>query len=307
MTMNKILNIAFALAFAVLFVACNPIEKDFGTGEVVTSADQLNVTLTPVMFKTYKTNKYKVQCKSPVVCKWSTTASYISNDTTVLILGKGAQNIKLTAMAADGSLVTKTYSVTVDSLYYPVPAQWGYLCGSSSKTWVWATDVTGTAFPGAAAGKCYGNGGYLANNSPGWWTCGLSDLTGWGVANDKMTFSLDGASMTLVTGNTQAGGKGLAAGTYGGTFSFDMSKTKASSSPPSATNSNTYAIGQLTLSGVTVSLGYQPNVSGYPSIYTYDILYLDNNIMVLEAPEPSTTGAWGTAWFWVFKRQGYSF
>lgn len=305
--MNKLINAIFVLAVACFFVSCNPIEKNFGVGDVVTSTDQLNVTITPIMFKTYKTNMYKVHCTSPVLCKWTTTPSYISTDTTVLLFGKGSQNIKLTAFAADGSTLTKTYSVTVDSMYYPVPKQWGYFCGTGSRTWVWATDVKGSSFPGSADSKCYGNGGYLANNAPGWWTCGLSDLQGWGVANDEMTFSLDGAAMKLVTSNSQVAGKGLAAGTYVGSFNFDMTKTKDTASPPSATNSNTYAIGQLTLTGVTMSLGYQPNGAGYPAIYTYDILYLDNNTMVLEIPEPATTGAWGTAWFWVFKRKGYSF
>jgi hypothetical protein len=309
--MKKIFYIITALVFAAFFVACDPIENINGVGEVVTSADQINSTITSVMYKTYKTNKVKVHCTSPVVCQWSGgPTTYVSNDTTILLFGKGEQSIKLTAMAADGTMLTKTYTVTVDSMYYSVPAQWRLLCGTGSKTWVWATDVSATYFSGSAAGKCYGNGGYLGNNAPGWWTCGASDLEPWGVLNDEMTFDMNGAAnYTLVTGNTQKDGgvdKGLQAGTYAGKFSFDMSATKTCDGT-SATGTNTYAIGQLTLTGATVSLGYQPNVSGFPSIYTYDILYLDDNVMVLEIPEPTTTGAWGTAWFWVFKRKGFTF
>jgi hypothetical protein len=309
--MKKILYI-IALSIAIFNVACSPLEDVNGVGEIVSSADQINSTITPIMVGSYKTNKVKVHCTSPVLCQWSGgPISYVSNDTTVLLFAKGNQTVKLTALAADGTKLTKSYSVTVDSMHYNVPAQWGYLCGTGSKTWVWAADITANWFPGAAAGKCYGNGGYLASNGPSWWTCGLSDLTGWGVANDEMTFDMNGAAnFTLVTGNTQQSGgvnKGLQAGTYSGKFSFDMSKSTTTSSAPSATNSNTYSIGQLTLTGSTVSLGYQPNVSAFPSIYTYDILYLDNNVMVLEVPEPGVTSAWGTAWFWVFKRKGYTF
>ena len=309
--MKKIFYIAFTLIFAVMFASCDPLVDVKSVGEVVTSADQINTTITPVMFKTYKTNKVKVHCTSPVLCQWSGgPTTYISNDTTILLFGKGAQTVKLTAMAADGTQLTKTYSVTVDSMYYPVPKEWGLLCGTGYKTWVWATDVTGTYYPGAAAGKCYGNGGYLENNAPGWWTNGLSDLQPLGVADDEMTFDMNGAAnFTLVTGNTQIDAKGvkkgLQAGTYKGIFSFDMSKTKATGGT-SATGTKTYAIGQLTITGATVSLGYQPNGSGYPAIYTYDILYLNDDVMVLEIPEPGS-GDWGTAWFWVLKRKGFTF
>lgn len=299
--MNKLFYIALTVVFAMLFASCDPIVDVQGVGEVLTSADQINATITPVMFKTYKTNKVKVHCTSPVLCSWAGgPKSYISNDTTILLFGKGVQTVTLTAMAADGSLITKKYTSTVDSMYYPIPAEWGYLCGTGSKTWVWATDVASKSYySGAPAGKCYGNGGYQGNTGPGWWTCGLSDLQGWGVDKDEMTFDMLGAAnFQLVTGNTQntdGKGKGLAAGTYKGAFAFDMTKTIAS-----------YSVGQLTLTGATVSLGYQPNGAGFPAIYTYDILYLDNNVMVLEAPEPGS-GPWGTAWFWVFKRKGFTF
>jgi hypothetical protein len=310
--MNKIIYILSAFILVTLFTACDPIVDSIGVSNVVTSADQITSTITPVMYKTYKTNKVKVHCTSPVLCQWSGgPTTYISNDTTVLLFGKGAQSIKLIALAADGTQLTKTYSVTVDSMYYPVPKEWGLFCGTGSKTWVWATDVTSTYFPGSAAGKCYGNGGYLGNNAPGWWTNGLTDLQGWGVADDEMTFDMNGAAnFTLVTGNTQIDAKGvkkgLQAGTYKGIFSFDMTKTTVAAGTTSATAGSPWAIGQLTLVGATISLGYQPNLAGYPAIYTYDILYLDNNVMVLEIPEPGSA-AWGTAWYWVFKRKGFTF
>lgn len=299
--MKKLFYIAFTVVAAALFASCDPIVDNVEVGDVITSADQIEATITPVMHKTYKTNKVKVHCTSPVLCHWAGgPTTYISNDTTILLFAKGNQSIKLTAMAADGTILTKTYSATVDSMYYPIPKEWGLFCGSGSKTWVWATDVAATSYySGAPAGKCYGNGGYQGNSGPGWWTCGLSDLTGWGVAADEMTFDMNGAAnFTLVTGNTQkADGKdkGAQAGTYKGIFAFDMSKKIEG-----------YSIGQLSITGATISLGYQPNGAGFPSINTFDILYLDNNVMVLEAPEPGV-GAWGTAWFWVFKRKGFSF
>lgn len=305
--MNKLFYITLTFVLVALFSACDPIVDVQGVGTILTSADQLQSTLTPVMDGTQKTNKVKVHCTSPVLCQWAAgPKTYVSNDTTVLLFGKGEQTVKLTVLAADGTQFTKSYTVTVDEMYYPVPKEWGLLAGTGSKTWVWATDVTSSYFPGANAGKCYGNGGYKGNNSPGWWTLGLSDLTPLGVAGDEMTFDINGAAnFTLVTGNTQIS-KGLQAGTYKGVFSFDMTKTTVAAGTTSATTGSPWAIGQLTLTGATVSLGYQPNGSGFPAIYTYDILYLDNDVMVLEKPEPNVD-PWGTAWFWVFKRKGFTF
>ena len=310
--MNKLFYITLTFVLVALFSACDPIVDMQGVGTVITSADQIEATLTPIMDGSKKTNKVKVHCTSPVLCHWAGgPTTYISNDTTVLLFGKGDQTIKLTVLAADGTQFTKSYTVTVDEMFYPVPKEWGLLAGAAgSKTWVWATDVTSSYFPGSNGGKCYGNGGYMGNNSPGWWTCGLSDLTPWGVAGDEMTFDINGAAnFTLVTGNTQKSNgkdKGLQAGTHKGIFSFDMSKTTVASGTTSATAGSPWAIGQLTLVGTTISLGYQPNGAGFPAIYIYDILYLDDNVMVLEKPEPNQ-GAWGTAWFWVFKRKGFTF
>ncbi len=276
--MNKFLNIAFALVLAVLCVACNPVEKDFGVGDVVTSVDQLNVTVTPVMFKTYKTNKYKVHCTSPVLCKWTTTASYVSNDTTVMILGKGTQNIRLTAMAADGSVLTKTYSVTVDSMYYPVPPQWGYLCGAGSKTWVWAVD---NKYSGSQ--WIWGNGGRSGDIAPAWWGRTASDASSDGIdINGTMSFSLDAATFAKVESGA----------TTKGAFSFDMT--------PSST---TKGIGTLSISGATIQHGVSQN-DGKKVVYKFDIIKLTNDEMVLEYSTESNNYE---GWFWVFKRQGFSY
>ncbi|MBP1638698.1 MAG: hypothetical protein H6Q17_281 [Bacteroidetes bacterium] len=275
--MNNIIKMVFVLMVAYSFVACSPIEKDFGTGDVVTSTDQLNVTITPVMYKTYKTNKYKVHCTSPVICKWTTTASYISNDTTVMILGKGSQNIKLTALAADGSILTKTYSVTVDSLYYPVPPQWGYLCGASARTWVWAVDNT---YSGSK--WIWGNGG-LTDTAPAWWGRTASDAASDGIdINGTMNFSLDAATFTKVESGV----------TSTGSFSFDMT--------PSTT---TKGIGTLTINGTTILHGISQN-DDKKVVYKFNIIKLTNDELILEYSTESNTYE---GWYWVFKRQGFSY
>jgi hypothetical protein len=85
-----------------------------------------------------------------------------------------------------------------------------------------------------------------------------------------------------------------------------MTKTLDSQNAPGATGGNLWSIGKLNLTGVTVSLGTQPNNDNIP-VYSYDILYLDSNVMILAAPQPDALYAWGGCWFWVFKRKGYTF
>lgn len=294
---------------ALVLTACNPIESNDGSVGSVITASQIKLD---VHATTTGGNQIVMINNTPGVAgMWKTGVGTSTNQTdTVLLPFLGTNTIYFYATCA-GGIVKDSTTITITTIDHPLAAQWKYLTGGSSKTWVWATDFPANWVPSTAAGKCYGNGAYLANNGPGWWTCGLSDLQSWGVANDQMIFDVKGnANFTLVTGNTQpttTPGKGLSAGTYKGTYKFDMSQTLTTSSAPSATNSSNWSIGVLTLSGATVSLGYQPNVSGYPSIYSYNILYLDDNVMILACPEPSVTSAWGTSWFWIFKRQGYTF
>lgn len=306
-------------AFIYLFAACDPIVDNVAVNNVVSSADQIQATVTPLVVNGKNSNKVQVHCTSPVLCQWTDgILTYVSNDTVMTLFSTGNVNITLNALASDGKSYSKEYSVDIDEMTFAVDPHWELFAGegTSGKTWVYAFDIPSGWTPGVNAGGVYGNGGYLENNAPTWWSNGLSDLQGWGTANDQMTFDLNGgANFTLVTGNTQkqddGSAKGLQAGTYKGSFKFDFSKAVAmgSSSGVGATGDNNWSIGTLSLSGgnpiPTISLGYLPN-NGNAPIYTYNILYLDDNVMILGAPEPGA-GDWGTAWFWVFKRQGYTF
>ena len=295
-----------------LFASCDPLVNNVGVGNVVTSADQIQATVTPIVVNGQNSNKVAVHCTSPVLCSWTDgILTYVSNDTVMTLFTTGDVTITLNALAADGSSLTKTYSAQVDEMSFPVDPHWELFCGSGTegKTWVWATDIPDKWAPGVTAGGVYGNGGYLENNAPTWW---MPDISTLGVADDKMTFDLNGgANFTLVTGNNQVQDngqpKGLPAGTYKGSFKFDFSKAIATNSPPGASGGSDWSIGTLTLSGgPTVSLGYQPNTGNFEPITVYNILYLDDNVMMLGCPEPGA-GDWGGCWFWILKRQGYTF
>lgn len=301
---NKFFWLIMAMV-TVVMMSCSPIESNDGTlgSKLSTSELKLDVHAT-----SNGGNQIVMINNTPGVAgMWKTgIGTSTAQKDTVILPFTGVNTIYFYA-TCDGGLVKDSVQITISKVDHFLTPQWNYLTGGSSKTWVWATDFPANWVPSTAAGACYGNGGYLASNGPAWWTNGLSNLQGWGVASDAMTFDVQGgANYKLVTGNNQPNGKGLSAGTYKGTFAFDMTQTLASVNAPSATNGANWSIGTLTLTGATVSLGYQPNVSGFPSIHTYNILYLDDNVMILGAPEPGA-GGWGVAWFWIFKRQGYTF
>jgi hypothetical protein len=306
----KINKIWYSIAaFAVLaLTSCNPIQSNDGALGALVPASQFKLD---VHATTTGGNQIVMINNTPNVGGMWVSGIGTSNkqNDTILLPFLGKNTIYFYGTTA-GGIVKDSVTITITTIDHALSPTWTYLAGSGSKTWVWATDIPANWVPGVSAGMCYGNGGYLASNAPAWWTNGLASLQGWGVANDQMTFDLNGgANFTLVTGNNQllsgTTPKGLPAGTYHGSFKFDMSQTLATVNAPSATGGNNWSIGTLTLTGATVSLGYQPNFSAQ-LIYTYDILYLDNNVMILGAPEPGA-GSWGTAWFWIFKRQGYTF
>jgi len=306
---NKIISYGVVALMLFLLASCKPIESNDGSLGSKLPASKLKMD---VHATTKGGNQIVMINNTPKTSgMWVTgIGTSTARKDTVLLPFLGKNKIYFYA-TTDGGTVKDSTTITINKIDHPLSPTWTNLAGTGSKTWVWATDIPADWYPGVSAGMCYGNGGYLASNAAAWWKNGLSALQGWGVAKDSMTFDLNGGpNFTLVTGNNQTlsdgSPKGLPAGTYHSQFKFDMTKTLESANPPSATGGQTWSVGTLTLSGdANVSLGYQPNFNAEP-IHTYDILYLDKNVMVLGAPEPGV-GAWGVGWFWVFKRKGYSF
>jgi hypothetical protein len=275
--MNKIIYILSTFILVALFTACDPIVDVQSVGTVITSADQIVATVTPVMDGTLKTNKVKVHCTSPVSCQWTDgVKTYISNDTVMTLFVKGDIAIKLSAMAADGTIFTKDFTTTVEKMKYDVEPQYGYLCGNGSKTWVWATDNT-TCGP-----RIWGNGGNT-DKYPSWWGRSAADAADDNIdINGSMTFTLNG----LLFSRTESGA------TTTGTFSFDMTTKKYSQ-----------CIGQITFKGTTILHGISQN-DGKKVVYVFNIIKLTDDEMVLMYATESNTYE---GWFWMFKRQGYSY
>lgn len=269
--MNK-LYIYLLLAISV--IACSPVEDRDSMGGAIT-ADQLNITAEPIVINGKNTNRVAVVNHSPVLSQWNygLGVSTLQTDT-VLFAVKGQNSIFFKGLNPDGTFIEKVLTVNIEDLYYPVPPEWGYLCGIDGKTWIWDN-----------SGAVWGNGGYLNDSAPAWWTLQEGDIDGQATAEGvgaSMVFSLQGgANLTKVKSDgTQ----------IKGTFFIDMSKGKTKG------DGTVWSKGILKTSGVSVLCGISPNESG-KAVSEYDILVLDENRMVLSYNEPGTSNSW----FWVFK------
>lgn len=272
--MNKTI-VYISVLLMLLCVACDPVENRLPMGDPIT-AEQLNITATPLVVNGKRSNKIVMENHSPVLSSWDygVGISHKMTDTVLLVI-TGDNDIVFTGLNPDGSTITKTLTVNVEELSFSVPKEWALLCGDGTKEWVWAD------------GNCWGNGGYLASfGGPAWWVLNKEQVEdqveGEGL-DASMDFALSGAKLIK---NRNDGTK------VSGTFSFDMTKTKHTS------GGVLWAIGQLKTVGVTVLVGVSPDEGKIP-VNTYDILELTEDRLVL-AYAPAGTGEWGAAYFWVF-------
>lgn len=273
--MNK--SIIYSMLLAIACISCDPIENRESMGNAIT-ADQLNVTATPVVVNGVNSNKIVLENNSPVLSSWDYglgTSSRAYEE--VLLVLTGENTIIFTGLNPDGTKITKELTVTVDELSFEVPAEWALFCGDGSKTWAW--DDTKE--------KIWGNGAYLGGTDPGWWGRSISDIdeeTTTEGAAAEMIFSTTGSTLSKVLSDGS---------TLAGTFSFDMTKQTLDE------NGNVWGRGKLNTRNVTVLHGISQNEGQIP-VYEYDIVRLTDDEMILSYAAAGTA-AWGEAWFWNFK------
>lgn len=269
------------LGVAVLVTACDPAE-DRETLSGAITADQLQISAIPQVVEGKNSNYIDLNSDGvPVLSSWDYGSGVtVETKTTVQVVLQGENQIKFTGRNHDGTTIEKILTVQVDTLLN-VAAEWGYLCGTGEKNWVW--DDT------QADEKVWGNGGYKGNVAPGWWTVSIDEIDGQAAGEGRgasMTFSISGSSLTM---NKSDGS------TESGTFAFDMTQVTLDD------GGAVWGKGKLTTKGTSVLCGIAPN-EGNVRVYEYDILALDDEKLVLSRPEPGAA-SWGTAWFWMFKAE----
>lgn len=225
--MKKITGLLAIIVFAaIVFVSCDPVLKTTPQGGAVTMADiDKYVTVTQLVIDGKGSNYFTMSSEGlqalssfqhglgtqvgsvdPNRVSADSTAPAIPNGYIQCFVVPGPQTILFTALNANGTKLTKTFSFTVDSAYHVAP-EWAIFCGEGSKDWVWDTSV----------GAPYGMGDALGSNSADWWPHWNDDGIGNGLEgiDASMTFTATGSTFI----------KNLSDGTtVVGTFAFDMTK-----------------------------------------------------------------------------------
>ena len=276
-TMKTTIQIIFCFFLLGGLTGCDPIEDRLDLGKAM-RADDLQLSVTPILVDGKKSNKVVLENSSPVLSSWDYGSGVTQRKTdTVLLVAPGLNEIIFTGLNPDGTQISRTMEVNVEDMAFEVPPEWAFLTDGSDKSWVWDTDQPAV----------WGNGGYRTNDAPAWWVLSESEVDGQAPdqgVGAKMVFTLRGATLTKVYANGDE---------ETGTFSFDMD------SNVTLDDGTVWAKGKLTTKGVTVLCGQSPNEGNAP-VFEYDILVVDGQQLVLAYPEPDGSG---TAWFWMFRSQ----
>jgi len=186
-------------------------------------------------------------------------------------------NAEVKAITADGELTAVCKFLD--------PMLW--LAGDGSKIWTWDDK--------AEKERVWGNGGFRVDKDPEWWGVSIDDIDG--QATDTWEGQGKGATMTFIAQGSEFVITKTDKSTVKGIFSFDMSQKT------DGVNGE-WAMGKLTTS-IPILLGgkvtWKEGVD--VTIPAYDIMKLNDDEMVLAAPDPAETWDWGHSTFWMFRAQ----
>lgn len=288
-------NIFLLLIGAMMaFVACEPIEDRESLEPAISEGELSNniqVTVTG--------NTIKCVCDHASIPYWETSNGKTAHGREVEFYMPLANtySIKCTAFGgADKVSTTKSADiVNNDDEYYSSPL-WNYLTnGRDGKTWVWATDKPGATTWGV--GQWYNPGSVTGSY---WWGQSFPDLAGQGCStDDELYFDLNAAQNVSVT----MSGAGARPGSGSGVFDMTTEPTFHWD------GTTVYSYGTLSLTNQTIPIGFDPNGDGQPYVYDFEIVTLNENELVLAwlADGLDRTATDGGAWFFQFKRKGYSY
>lgn len=299
--------LSLALAAAVAFSACDPVEDDYSDNISVVSADQINATVQVVKENGKNVNGVVVDvvAKNPVQISNGVNTVY-SSHAELTLFGTGENSVYVTEMNPDRSSVTKEFKVTVDEMSdnFPVLPQYGLLTNGSQKKWKWAS-AANTNPPDPVFGtRCWGNWGWAVPNKLNtgeagiWWGVDSpSDLkdqlnhssvgkaTGEEDPDAYMIFSLNGTKIETYAAD----------GTLIRSGKFDLSRWG---------KPNISYEGLLVTTAESILFPWQINKGGYAPT-DFDVLRLTEEEMVLcvcdaSAYNSATNSVDGEGTFWRF-------
>ncbi|GBU08091.1 hypothetical protein AwDysgo_14220 [Bacteroidales bacterium] len=181
--MNKKI-IYHIISLLVLFCACDSVEDRQDLGNVLTE-NQLVFDLiqTPA-----GSNSVVFQNQTANIIPYYDWGTGFSNKprTEAYFPFAGEYTVNFTAFCAGGTVSTnKKFTVDQNDPNYFENPIWNLLTNTTGKTWVWALDHP--------SGHPYGNGP-VDCLEPGWWQVTVAEIEGWGIAQDEITFDINGAA-----------------------------------------------------------------------------------------------------------------
>ena len=114
----KKLRLILLLCVAALIYACDPSVDRQGMGSPILTADELNVSATPVQVNGQNTSNIALQNNSPILSRWLLDGAVVSRKPTdTCNVGRtGVVTIVFEGYNPDGTVIDKELQVTVDVL-----------------------------------------------------------------------------------------------------------------------------------------------------------------------------------------------
>ncbi|WP_256011046.1 hypothetical protein [Desertivirga xinjiangensis] len=274
--MKNLINYVCLFFAALILVACKPVEDRDLIGDSIT-ADQLNVTATPLVVDGKKTNKVVLENHSPVLSLWDYgTGKSRKQSDTVLMVMNGEQDIYFTGFNPNGTTVEKKLEIVVEELKFPVAPEYAFLCGTGTKSWKWRETA-----------RAWGNGGFRADSGPAWWSLMVGELDGTLIRGEgkgsQFSLALRGSVLTKKRNDGTV---------LTGKFEIDLNSKLNHTS-----NTRLWSLGMLkTTISVPGGVYYKPDKK---EAKEFHIVQLTNDLLVLAVAPPGIS-AGQECWFSVF-------
>lgn len=276
MDMKNIKIFLFTL-LAISVSSCNPVIEDASMGTPIAAGD-IDIDIRGA---TDGSNKIIMTNNTPgTIAYWDFIAGAATGQKVEAVLPfMGDVPIKCTIISAGGQ-TTVEKPVKITKLDNAIAPEWVLFAkDAGGKTWGWDPDVA----------NVYGTAGYGSGNpAPGWSTWQVGGAPGdYPIdANEVMLFDIDGgANFTKMKNGTVV---------EKGRFGFDMSKKRIKA------DGSVWSIGELYLYDASIMVPY---TAWYWTtvIYTFDIITLTEDKMVLSSHHPSSGfEVWAEGTFWMF-------
>lgn len=285
--MNKVIIYISALLMLIA-ASCEPVETRVPINGSLT-ADQLDISATPLVVNGKNSNKIIVENHSPITGEWSggIVSSSLKSCDTILMAMIGEQPVNFKGLNPDGTFIEKTLTVTVDEISFSLPGQYSYLSGNGG---VWSWDDS--------QGNCYGAGGNGTSPRPDWGGVTSDGLEAYNSIspNQEMVFGdiAEGAHYTKRT----LTGEVLEEGTY----SLTIYPTPIATLPDMGFP---WSIGKLALTNATILSPYDFYAGTSTPLYEYEITSMSGTSVVLSWAAPGTVfGNWAaSATMWCFSKK----